>query len=184
MTNDAMDKSKIENLNPQEYTHLPHADQKFEDHEQTDVAIRPLVWTLVAIALLVAVSGVGLWGLFELFDHFAKASPGNQNLSQMEPTLRQVPEGYPELQGIPDGHSNSNSPAEDTQAMVARNRLILAGKEPMRAAMKPGMPIHKAMEQALSENVFKTTAAEKPAPEPGQPEPEKKEPSAAAERQN
>src|SRR5687768_18563 len=105
-----MDKSKIENLNPQEYTHLPHADQQFEGHEQTDVAIRPLAWTLVAIGLVIVVSMVGLWGLFEVFENVANRQTENQRFSNVEADAREVPEGFPPLQGIPARSANERSP--------------------------------------------------------------------------
>ena len=154
-----MDQSKIQNLNPQEYTHLPHADQHFEDHEQTDVAIRPLVATLVAIALTVVVSAVGLWGLFELFEYMARNDEGNQNLSKVEPAVRQVPQGYPELQGVPAAEANPNSPAQDMSKFRRHNDEVLAGREPMRTGLQPGLPIDDAMEKALKGGVFKTAQA-------------------------
>jgi len=161
-----MEKSKIENLNPLEYTHLPHADQHFEDHEQTDVAIRPLVATLIAIALTVLISAVGLWGLFELFEYMARNASDNQNLSKVEPTIRQVPKEYPDLQGVPAAESNPNSPAKDMVKFRAHNEKVLAGQAPMREAIKPGMPIDKAMDEALARGVFKTAKA---ATQPTQP---------------
>ncbi len=154
-----MDKSKIEHLNPQEYTHLPHAEQKFEDHEQSDVAIRPLVGSLVLIGLTVVVTAVGIWGLFEVFEYVARNSPSNQNLSKIEPTTRNVPQGYPDLQGVPAAGANPNSPAQDMKKFKAEQDKILAGEAPMRSGLKPGMPIDKAIDEALAKGIFKTAAA-------------------------
>src|SRR3954454_15007199 len=96
-----MDQSKIANLNPQEYTHLPHADQHFEEHEQSDVAIRPLAWTLVAIVAIVVFTAIGMWGMFHVMKNVAEKDPENQALSTVESIgPRQGPEGYPPLQGI------------------------------------------------------------------------------------
>src|SRR5437762_262787 len=105
-----MDKSKIANLNPQEYTHLPHSEQDFQGHEQTDVAIRPLIGTLVAIAVVIVVSAIGMWGLFQLFKHLSETASDNQphsQLSQVEAPVRKVPQGYPELQGVPAKSQNA-----------------------------------------------------------------------------
>ena len=156
-----MDKSKIDNLNPQEYTHLPHADQHFEDHEQSDVAIRPLVWTLVVIALVVIVTGIGMWGLFEVYKHMAKDEPENQRFSQVKALeLRQVPEGYPPLQGVIAGSAHQRSPAQDMDQMRQDNVQILAGQKPMREGLRPGMPIDRAIDEALSRRIFKTAATQ------------------------
>ena len=157
-----MDKSKIEHLNPLEYTHLPHAEQNFEDHEQSDVAIRPLVATLIAIALTVLISAVGLWGLFELFEYMARNASDNQNLSKVEPSIRQVPQEYPSLQGIPET-ANPNSPAKDMIKFREHNQKILAGTEPMRTGLKPsGKSIEEAMDEALASGIFKTAPATQP----------------------
>jgi hypothetical protein len=158
-----MDKSKIDNLNPQEYTHLPHADQHFEGHEQTDVAIRPLAWTLVTIAVVVLVSMIGLWGLFEVFQRFARDEPDNKRFSQVEAVEnREVPQGYPPLQGIIARSGHERSPAQDMDVMREENKKILAGEAPMRPGLKPGMPIDRAIDEALSRGVFKT-AGKQPA---------------------
>ena len=139
-----MDKSKIANLNPQEYTHLPHADQHFEEHEQTDVAIRPLVATLIGIAVLVAVSAIGLWGMFELMKYIAHRSSDNQQISKIEPVTRTVPAGYPPLQGVPAPQQDPNTPAQDMEVMRKENLHKLTG-------------IEKAMDEALAKGIFKTS---------------------------
>jgi hypothetical protein len=153
-----MHKSKIESLNPQEYTHLPHAEQHFEDHEQTDVAIRPLVWTLIGIASIIVVSGVGMWGLFNLYKHLNETAENNQPLSAVSTMSdpRQVPQGMPDLQGVPAEGANPRSPAQDMNRMRQRNDKVLAGLEPMRDGMRPGMSIDAAMSQALESKIFKT----------------------------
>lgn len=154
-----MDKSKIENLNPKEYTHLPHAEQHFEDHEQTDVSIRPLVGTLVVLAVVIVVSMVGMWGLFRVLYNWTASSSDNQKLSNVDPSvrpIRQVPDGYPELQGVPAEGGNPDLAAADMEQMRQQNRLILAGKVPMRDGLEPGMPIDQAIDEALSRKIFKT----------------------------
>ena len=161
-----MEKSKIANLNPQEYTHLPHADQHFEDHEQTDVPIRPLIATLISIALVVIITGIGMWGLFRAFEAFTNRMPENQQQSMVAPIERHVPEEYPELQGITRGEANPNTPGQDMEEMRAQNAKILSGQAPLRAGekgMKPGMSIERAMEEALSRGIFKTAATTQPA---------------------
>jgi hypothetical protein len=147
-----MDKSKIAHLNPQEYTHLPHADQHFEEHEQTDVAIRPLIATIIGIAVLVAVSAIGLWGMFELMKYVASKSSDNQQISKIEPAVRTVPAGYPPLQGVPAPQQDPNTPAQDMAKMRKQNLHDLAG-------------IEKVMDQALAQGVFKT-AAKSPSTQP------------------
>src|SRR5688500_13854229 len=168
-----MDKSKIEHLNPQEYTHLPHADQKFEDHEQTDVAIRPLIWTLIGIAAIIVVSGVGLWGLFEFYEHLARDASDNQPMSEVSAISdpRQVPQGMPELQGVPADGANPRSPAQDMDRMREHNEKVLAGLAPMRDGLRPGIPIEQAMSQALERRVFKTSAGASAQTQPAQTQP-------------
>jgi hypothetical protein len=154
-----MDKSKIEKLNPLEYTHLPHEEQKFEDHEQTDVAIRPLAWTLVAIAVIIAVSAIGLWGLFHVFKTVADHQTENQRFSAVEGETRAVPAGLPPLQGIPTRSTHERAPAQDMDELRKENALILAGKKPMREGLEKGMSIDEAMDMALSRKIFKTAPA-------------------------
>ena len=155
---DAMDKSKIEHLNKQEYTHLPHAEQDFEAHEQTDVAIRPLVITLVVLAAVVAASYIGMAGVFTLFDNMEKDSANNPKLSNVDSGIRGVPEGVPPLQGVQAAEANPNTPAQDMELMRERNGQVMSGAEPMRKGLKPGMPIDRAMDEAMSRNLFKTRA--------------------------
>src|SRR4051794_3068567 len=98
-----MEQSKIAHLNPDDYTHLPHAKQDFEAHEQTDVAIRPLIATLISIAVVILVTLVGMWGLFRTLEYMSKNAPENQKLTAVkteEIPPRQVPTGMPELQGV------------------------------------------------------------------------------------
>jgi hypothetical protein len=155
-----MDQSKIAHLNPQDYTHLPHAKQDFEAHEQTDVAIRPLVATLIAIAVVIIVSVIGMWGFFEMMRHFADKMPENQRMSTVETIgFRKVPEGMPDLQGVSTQGGNPNTPAEDTAKMKKHNAEVLAGQLPMRAGMPNGTKIEAAMEEALSKKIFKTASA-------------------------
>lgn len=151
-----MDKSKIENLNPQDYTHLPHADQNFDAHEQSDVAIRPLVGTLVAIAIVIAVSMVGMWGFFQLLHHWTSTASDNQKLSSLDPSIRKVPDGLPALQGVPAEGANPNLPAQDWDVMRERNKEILAGHKGMRPGLEPGLPIEEAIDKALASGMFKT----------------------------
>jgi hypothetical protein len=154
-----MDKSKIEKLNPQEYTHLPHEAQHFEDHEQTDVAIRPLVWTLVALAVVLAITGVGMWGLFEVLKRTSDDAPDNQMMSAVETESigpRTGPEGFPPLQGILSRDGNPNSAAQDMKDMRDETEKQLAGHAPMREGMKPGVAIERAIDEALARGIFKT----------------------------
>jgi hypothetical protein len=160
-----MDKSKIEHLNKQEYTHLPHAEQEFENHEQTDVAIRPLVATLVAIAAVLVFSYLGIWGLFELFKTQTENAPDNQRLTAVEARIRQVPDGLPALQGVPAAQANPRTAAQDMDLLRQRNALVMKGEQPMRdgrqqPGMRPGMPIERAMEEAMERKIFKVRSAE------------------------
>ena len=145
---------------------MPHAEQHFEDHEQSDVAIRPLAWTLVTIAVVVIVSGIGMWGLFEVFKRYTKGQPENQRFSHVKALeQREVPAGYPPLQGIVARSGHERSPAQDMDQMRQDNVQILAGQKPMREGLKPGMPIDRAIDEALSKRIFKTAATQ-----PGQPQ--------------
>lgn len=157
-----MDQSKIAHLNPQDYTHLPHAKQDFEGHEQTDVAIRPLVATLITIAVVIVVTVIGMWGFFRTMKYLSEKAPENQKFTAVETegmAPRQVPAGMPELQGVPIKGANPNSPAKDTDEMRKKNAEILAGNMGMRPGMQPGTPIEKAMDEALAQKIFKTAGA-------------------------
>ena len=159
-----MDKSKIEHLNKQEYTHLPHAEQEFENHEQTDVSIRPLVGTLVAIAAVLLFSYAGMWGLFELFKYQSENASDNVRMTTVAPSVRHVPEGYPALQGVPAAEANPNTPKQDMDVLRDQNALIMSGQRAMRTdkqqpGMRPGMPIDRAIDEVLSRKVFKTRPA-------------------------
>ena len=159
-----MDKSKIEHLNKQEYTHLPHAEQEFENHEQTDVSIRPLVGTLVAIGAVLLFSYAGMWGLFELFKHQTVNASDNVRMTTVAPRVRLVPEGLPALQGVPAAEANPNTPAQDMNVLRQQNALIMSGQRAMRTekqqpGMRPGMPIERAIDEVLSRKTFKTRPA-------------------------
>jgi hypothetical protein len=161
-----MDQSMIAHLTPQDYTHLPHAAQDFEAHEQTDVAIRPLVWTLITIAVVIIVTAIGMWGFFSMMKYLSGNAAENQAMSDVERIgFRHVPEGMPELQGVSAQDGNANSPAQDTDKMRETNRKVLAGKEGMRKGMQPGLPIEAAMDEALAKKIFKTAAAPAAKPE-------------------
>ena len=161
-----MDQSKIAHLNPKDYTHLPHADQDFEGHEQTDVAIRPLIATLIAIAVVIIVTAIGMWGFFRAMVYMSGNAAENQAMSDVEKIgSRHVPEGMPELQGVAIGDQNPNSPAKDTDAMREKNKSILAGKEGLRPGMQAGLSIEEAMNEALAKKIFKTAGAPAGKPE-------------------
>ena len=163
-----MDKSKIEHLNKQEYTHLPHAEQEFENHEQTDVSIRPLVGTLIAIAAVLVFSYLGMWGLFELFKWQTETAADNQRMTTVAPSIRQVPEGLPALQGVPAPQANPRTAAQDMDRLRLRNAEVMNGQRPMRdereqPGMQAGMPIGRAIDEALEKKIFKL----RPAPAAG-----------------
>jgi len=161
-----MDQSKIAHLNPQDYTHLPHPQQDFEGHEQTDVAIRPLFWTLIAIALVIIVTAIGMWGLFRTLEYLSTGATENQAMSDVEKIgFRHVPDGMPPLQGVSAQEGNPNSPANDTDEMRETNKKILAGKQGMRPGMQAGLPIEDAMTEALAKKIFKTAGAPAGKPE-------------------
>lgn len=153
-----MDKSKIEHLDKQEYTHLPHAEQDFEAHEQTDVAIRPLVITLAVLAAVVAVTYVGMAGVFWLFDDMAQDSPDNPKLTNVKSGVRLVPEELPALQGVPAPKANPNTAAQDMEQLRERNEAVMSGRLPIREGLAPGMPIDRAIDEAMSRKIFKTRA--------------------------
>ena len=154
-----MDKSKIENLNPQEYTHLPHAEQHFEDHEQTDVAIRPLVVDARRHRAGRDRDGHRHVGAVRSVRARGEEAAGEPAVLEGEgPGAAQGPEGYPPLQGIIAGSANQRTPAQDMDQMRRDNVQVLAGQKPMREGLKPGMPIDRAIDEALSRRIFKTAA--------------------------
>ena len=91
----------------------------------------------------------------------ALGQPENQRFSNVEAVeAREVPQGYPPLQGIIARSANERSPAQDMEVMRAQNEKILAGEAPMREGLKPGMPIDRAIDEALSRRIFKTAGTQ------------------------
>ena len=146
--------------------HVPHHDPRPEQHEHSDVPIRPLAITLLAIAGLLLFSFVFLLFLFNRYEK-------QQESMEMPRTGLTNPEGQsvvrpvvpePRLEGIP-GFSN-NPYTQELSKLRARHDADLndGGKSAEEGYAK--IPIDRAMDLAVERGMFKTAPAGAP-PNPG-----------------
>ena len=130
--------------------HVPHPDAHPELHEHSDVPIRPLAITLVAIAATCLLSGALLYWVFWSFKSQQEAQEVPRTAVPVaKPT---VPE--PRLQGVP-GFSD-NHPTQDMNQMRERYRAELTGYGPNGDANTARIPIDRAMDLAIERRMFPT----------------------------
>lgn len=138
-----------------EYTHQPHPDQRPDEHEQSDVKIRPLVIFIIFFAGVTAATLVGMRVLIAVFQNEAAKSPENQRKSLVASQPQRLPAGVPILQGVPgpadQPRFHGNTPAKDMAEFAALNKRILEQGDGKTGAM----PIKMAMEAALTKDVYK-----------------------------
>ena len=130
--------------------HVPHPDAHPERHEHSDVPIRPLVISLVAIAVVLSLM---FWFLHALFFHYK----GQQEALEVKRT--NVPDAKPpitrpRLQGVPGFNDKPSSVEMKDLREAYREELDTYGKTPDGFAR---VPIDRAMDMALEKGIFKTT---------------------------
>lgn len=130
-----------------EFTHLPHEDQHPEQHEHTDVRVRPLVLFGVGFVVFAALTNVLLFVLFRVFEE-REERPSS---SAFGGGVQALPVGTPPLQGIPgptnDPRFRANTPAADMRQWRDRERRVL--NEGDWSNGNKVIPIGQAMEIAL-----------------------------------
>jgi hypothetical protein len=127
---------------------VPHPDPRPEQHEHSDVPIRPLAIALISIATVIVLS-FGL--LYWLFWHYDAQQRALERPRTAVPAAKPVVPG-PRLQGVP-GFSD-NDPTQDMQLTRERYRAQLNAYAPPGPDGKAKIPIERAMELALERNMF------------------------------
>ncbi len=116
-------------------------------HEQSDVALRPLVWAAVALVGLAAFAHVALWLAMRSFERDAREADARPSpVAEARPT---PPE--PRLQ--PSVTFHPTLPYEDVIAMRNANERMLGGYAWVdRERGIARIPIERAMQQVLEES--------------------------------
>jgi len=147
--------------------HVPHHDARPEMHERSDVPIRPLVITLVAIAATCVVSCVLLYWVFWQY----KSQQDAQELPRTAVPVAKPNVPEPRLQGIPG--FNDNDDRQDLKDLRAQYTAQLTGygREPNGGTAH--ISINRAMDLALERKMFPVAAAgaRNSAPPPAQTQP-------------
>ena len=140
--------------------HVPHPDARPEQHEHSDVPIRPLVIALAGIAGLLVFSAVFLIFLFNRYERQQESMEvprtGVTNVEGQSVVRPDVPE--PRLEGIP-GYSNAPYTQELTK-LRERHDAELNGWGRSEADGYARIPIDQAMDLAIERGMFKTTPAQ------------------------
>jgi hypothetical protein len=160
------DQKKSPSMQPSGKLEAAPAGHPAHAHEGTDVAIMPLVMSLVALIVL-AIFVLGLtYGIFRATEHAQVSAQDFQSGlttkfegSDEKPMVRELPQ-EPRIQGIPGFHGNN--PAQDMQAFAMRNNVELGDPETHKYGYvaaegdRPArIPVERAMLMLLERKVFK-----------------------------
>ena len=130
-----------------EFTHLPHEDQHPEQHEHTDVGVRPLVWFGIGFVVFALLTNAMLFVLFRVFER-QESRPSS---SAFGGAVQALPPGTPPLQGVPGPAANPrfhpNTPAGDMREWRQRTQRVL--DEGDWSTQYKVIPIEQAMQIAL-----------------------------------
>ena len=127
--------------------HVPHADAHPEQHEHSDVPIRPLAIALASIAGTCVVTGVLLYAVFW---NFKNSQESQERPRTGVPVAKPVvPE--PRLQGVP-GFSGTH-PKEDMTDLRLRYDQELTSYGRTEDG-KARVPVDRAMDLALERKMF------------------------------
>jgi hypothetical protein len=130
--------------------HVPHTDAHPEQHEHSDVPIRPLVIGLVTIAVMCVVSFVMAWWMFGRYDRQQRALEiPRTNVPNAKPP---IPE--PRLEAVPG--LSTNPERQDVNALRSRYRLELNGWLPAKDEGFAEVPVDRAMDLAVERGMFKS----------------------------
>jgi hypothetical protein len=127
--------------------HVPHPDARPEQHEHSDVPIKPLVLALASIVGVCLLSFVLLYFLF--WSYYWQQRNAEKPRTAVPVAQSNVPE--PRLQGVP-GFSN-NHPTKDMLELRKQYKAELEGygRGPNDAAV---IAIDRAMDLALEKGLF------------------------------
>jgi hypothetical protein len=164
-----------------EYTHQPHPDQRPEEHEHSDVKIRPLVIFIIFFAGVTAATLVGMRLMMAFFKAEANRDPGNQRQSLVAAQPARLASEVPLLQGVPgpvdQPRFHANTPAQDMKAWGERNKRLMEQGDPTTGAW----PIELAMKASIDKDLYKADlqAARIAASQPATTRPAQSQPAAA-----
>jgi hypothetical protein len=130
--------------------HVPHPDAHPEQHEHSDVPIRPLAITLAAIAGTCLVTFVLLYWVFWHYKSDQQAQERPRTAVPMAKAI--VPE--PRLQGVPG--LSDNHPSQDLKQMRQGYDAELTAYGRNGDAPTARIPIERAMDLALERKMFPT----------------------------
>lgn len=130
-------------------------------HEGTDIRIRPLAYMVVGFLVFAVLTHIGLWILLDAL----KSEQGGAEVRKTE--LENVSRDMvgPKLQGEPSLHENT--PSEDMDSRRRYNEYLLQSVGPVEDPNLARIPIDRAMDLALKQQIFKTGGATRPAGQPG-----------------
>ena len=122
-----------------------------ERHEHTDVSVRGIWITVGAIVLTTLVVMVIMYVVFFAYERAQAAQDQAERRSAIQDTLAGPPEDVPRLQGI-EGY-NAATPSSDMIQMDRETESLVEGygKTPDGRIR---IPVNKAMEIALKQNLF------------------------------
>jgi hypothetical protein len=139
--------------------HALHGNEHPEMHEHSDVSIKGLVVTIVLFVVVGVLTHVMLYYLF----WFLEAQQAKKDLprSSLTGAAANMTTPEPRVQGIPGYHAGT--PAEDTVVMKQDVQQTLRSYGPTPVPGLVHIPIARAMELSLEQNVFKTRPTTQPA---------------------
>src|SRR5687767_8460805 len=129
-------------------THAPHVDERPEQHEHTDVKIKPLAWTFVALCVLGIVGHGGLFWLHWGYQRAQDAENSKEQKSLVQTGGQRAPaSGVPRIQGVPE-----YNPLTPVQEM---NKWRDAETERLNKGEPGALAIDEAIQRALEQGVYK-----------------------------
>jgi len=143
--------------------HVPHSDAHPEQHEHSDVPIRPLAIALIGLAAMCVVTILLCYFVFWGYKSQQEARDVPRTMVPMP--RPDVPE--PRLQGVP-GYSD-NHPSQDQVQMKEHFDAELTTYGRSADGAKARVPIGRAMDLALERKIFpvRGQGAQQPAPKGG-----------------
>ena len=134
-----------------------------ERHEHTDVSVRGIWITVGAVVLTTLVVMAIMYVVFFAYEGAQAAQDQAERRSAIEDTLVGPPVEIPRLQGI-EGY-NPETPSSDLIRMERANRAVVDGYG-KAADGRVRVPVNRAMDLALQQNLFPARAGTSPATAP------------------
>lgn len=137
-----------------------HGEQP-EQHEHSDIRIRPLMIAGIAFLVFSVLTFAGLVVLFRSYDQSFQQS--QRPVSALELDRKGPVAGVPKLQGIPGWEgAEERTPAQEMADMAAANARYMNSFELLPGG-KVRLPIEQAMQMAVDRRIFKSAPATQPA---------------------